>query len=97
MPIHKRMRDMKYNTCAHSNTLKNKRQVILVLHPKAANNVISGECEIGSPSQQDGERVRMNGLCNGIPFTTDKNSNPRQRNQQASARPSEKLENEIKK
>ena len=31
-----------------------------LLHRKLQNNEISGECEIESPSQKDGERVRMN-------------------------------------
>ena len=62
MPIHKRMRDLNYNPCADSNTLKNKKKNDpCPFTRKLQNNVISGECEIGSPSQQDGERVRMNG------------------------------------
>ena len=35
--------------------------ILLYYTRKLQNIKISGECEIESPSQQDGERVRMNG------------------------------------
>ena len=45
----------------HSTLKKQEKNDPCPFTRKLQNNVISGECEIGSPSQQDGERVRMNG------------------------------------